>query len=406
MTSPFDLNLRHLEAASAVAALGGISAAATAVNLSQPALTQAVTKLEARVGRRLFDRHPGGAVATAAGAILAGRVDRAVALLVEAARQARRGGRLPPLGPIARHLGMTQLRALITVDRTGSYVAAAANAGLSQPSLHHAVRELELMLGVRLLAREGRAVRTTLAAKRFLRPARLAIAELQSALDEIAALEAGGAGRVVVGAMPLARAALLPAVLAAFTHDLPLARVRVVEGPYPELLTGLSNGEIDCLIGALRDPSPAPDVVQEGLFDDWLYVVCRVGHPLAGGATVEQFLAYPWVMASPGAPLHGRWRSMFEAAGVAPPPVAVECGSVIAIRGLLLAGDWLTVLSADQFRIEEQAGLLTRIGGAIIGSERRIGLTTRRDWQPTGLQRAFLDQLKRQVALTGHQKNQ
>ena len=406
MTSPFDLNLRHLEAASVVNSLGGISAAALAVNLSQPALTQALTKLETRIGRRLFDRHPGGATATSAGAILAGRVERAVGLLNDAMRQARRGSRSPTLGPAARQLTMTQLRALMAVDRMGSYVAAAADTGVSQPALHNAVRELQLILGVALLSREGRAVRTTVAAHRFLRPVRLAIAELQSALDEIEALSAGGAGRVVVGAMPLARAALLPATLARFARAFPLARVRVVEGPYPELLAGLCNGEIDCLIGALRDPPPAPDVVQQDLFEDRLHVVCRASHPLAGGATMDQLTAYPWVMAVSGAPLHARWRAMFEAAGVTPPPVAVECGSVIAIRGLLLADDWLTVLSADQFRIEEQAGLLTRIGGAIGGSARRIGLTTRRDWQPTGLQKAFLDELIARVAETKHPEKQ
>ncbi|WP_334162638.1 LysR substrate-binding domain-containing protein [Phenylobacterium sp.] len=407
MISPFDLNLRHLEAAAAVAGMGGISAAALAVNLSQPALTQGLGKLEARIGRRLFDRHAGGASATPAGAILAGRVERAVALLDDASRQARRVKRLPALGPVARHLTMTQLRAVTAVDRMGGYAAAAAATGVSQPALHNAVRDLEMMLGVALLSREGRMVRATPAARRFLRPARLAISELQSALDEIEALSAGGAGRVVVGAMPLARAALLPATLARFARAFPLARVRVVEGPYAELLAGLCNGEIDCLIGALRDPLLAPKVVQHPLFDDRLHVVCRTGHPLSGGgATIDQLAAHRWVMASPGAPLHARWRAMFETAGVAPPPVAVECGSVIAIRGLLLADDWLTVLSPDQFRIEERAGLLTRVGGPISGSERSIGLTLRQDWQPTRLQQAFLDELKAQVAKTKHPQTQ
>lgn len=406
MTSPFDLNLRHLEAAAAVAGLGGISAAALAVNLSQPALTQGLSKLEGRIGRRLFDRHAGGASATEAGAILAGRVERALALLGDAARQARRGSRLPALGAVARHLTMTQIRALTAVDRMGGYAAAATRTGVSQPALHNAVRELELMLGVALLSREGRMVRATPAARRFLRPARLAISELQSALDEIEALSARGAGRVVVGALPLARAALLPAALARFVRAFPLARVRVIEGPYAELLAGLRNGEIDCLIGALRDPLPAPEVVQKALFDDHLHVVCRADHPLSEGATIDQLTAYPWVMASPGAPLHARWRAMFESAGVAPPPVAVECGSVIAIRGLLLADDWLTVLSPDQFRIEERAGLLTRIGEPISGSERSIGLTLRQNWQPTGLQQAFLDGLIAQVAEARHPQNQ
>ena len=211
---------------------------------------------------------------------------------------------------------------------------------------------------------------------------------------------------MVVGAMPLSRAALLPATLARFARAFPLAQVRVVEGPYPELLAGLRHGEIDCLIGALRDPLVAPDVVQHPLFDDRLHVVCRTGHPLAGGATIDQLAAHRWVMASPGAPLHARWRALFEAAGVAPPSVAVECGSVMAIRGLLLADDWLTVLSPDQFRIEERAGLLTRIGDPISGSERTIGLTLRQNWQPTRLQQAFLDALRTQVAESRHPQNQ
>lgn len=407
MTSPFDLNLRHLEAASAVHALGGISAAAAAINLSQPALTQAMTKLEARIGRRLFDRHPGGATATIAGRILAGRVDRAVALLTEAARRARRSARLPPLGPVARLLAMTQLRAVTAVDRRGSYGAAATETGLSQPALHNAVRELESILGVTLLAREGRAVRATPAAQRFLRPTRLAIAELQSSLDEIEALASSGAGRIVVGAMPLVRAVLLPATLATFTQAFPRARVSVVEGPYLALLAGLRNGEIDCLVGALREPQPAPDIVQTFLFDDHLYVVGRADHPLAAeGASLAQLAQFPWVMASPGTPLRTRWLAMFETGAAPPPDVAVECSSVIAIRGLLLTGGWLTVLSADQFRIEEQAGLLTRIGGAISGSKRRIGLTTRSDWQPTSLQRAFIEGLNRQVETHRHSENQ
>lgn len=400
MTVPFDLNLRHLEAAAAVSERGGISAAAQVVNLSQPALTQALNKLEARIGRRLFDRHSGGVAPTDAGRILTRRIERALALLAEAVRDARRGARLPPLHNPARHLAMTQLRALLAVDRAGGYVAAAAETGLSQPGLHNAVRELEAVIGVPLLVRNGRSVRGAPAAAKFIRPARLAIAELQAGLDEVEALSVGGAGRILIGAMPLARSALLPATVTRFATAYPKARIRVVDGPYADLLSGLSHGELDMLIGALRDPAPAPDVVQEGLFEDRLYVVCRADHPLVANPSLADMARYPWVMAAPGTPLYGRWRAMFESCGLAPPPVAVECGSIIAIRGLLLSGDWLTVLSPDQFKLEERMGLLTRLGGPINGSERLIGVTTRRDWQPTGVQQAFMDYLRSEVANT------
>lgn len=404
MLTPFDLNLRHLEAASAVLAHGGVSAAAHAVNLSQPALTQALGKLEAKIGCRLFDRLPGGASPTQAGLILVRRIDRALRLINEAVREARRSERLAPLHHPARHLAMTQLRALLSVDKAGGYVAASLATGLSQPGLHNAVRELEAVLGVSLLVRQGRGVQPSANASRFLKPARLAIAELSAGLEEIEALYAKGAGRVVVGAMPLARSALLPAAVARFALAYPRTRVRIVDGPYADLLAGLAQGDIDLLIGALRDPPPASDIVQEGLFEDRLFVVGRAGHPLAARATPVQLAAFPWVMASPGAPLHARWRRIFETGGLSPPPVAVECGSIIAIRGLLLSGDWLTVLSRDQFKLEERAGLLSPIGGPIDGSERTIGVTTRRDWRPTPVQQAFIDHLRDTVDVTRNHK--
>lgn len=50
MIDPLEFNLRHLDAVAAAGKLGSISAAAQAMNLSQPALTQAVAKVEDRLG--------------------------------------------------------------------------------------------------------------------------------------------------------------------------------------------------------------------------------------------------------------------------------------------------------------------------------------------------------------------
>jgi len=51
---------------------------------------------------------------------------------------------------------MTQLRALIAVESTGSYASAAQRIGLSQPGVHRAVRALQQFLGAQLLVRAGR----------------------------------------------------------------------------------------------------------------------------------------------------------------------------------------------------------------------------------------------------------
>src|SRR3546814_17287095 len=73
----FSLNLRHLRAAAEIERLGSISAAAQAVSLTQPAVTQALSRLEGQLGVALFDRQPIGMAPTGAAQVLAPRVRRA-----------------------------------------------------------------------------------------------------------------------------------------------------------------------------------------------------------------------------------------------------------------------------------------------------------------------------------------
>jgi hypothetical protein len=51
--SPFDLNIRHLAAHVAIATTGPLSEAARRIHLSQPAVTQAMAKLERQLGTPL-----------------------------------------------------------------------------------------------------------------------------------------------------------------------------------------------------------------------------------------------------------------------------------------------------------------------------------------------------------------
>src|SRR3954465_5847640 len=90
---PFDLNLRHLRAISAVVVHGTLSGAAQAVSLSQPALTQGLTKLERQLGTQLFERRADGVTPTQAGLRMAERSNAAFAHLSSATRGAGRGAR-------------------------------------------------------------------------------------------------------------------------------------------------------------------------------------------------------------------------------------------------------------------------------------------------------------------------
>lgn len=396
MLEPYALNLRHLGALLEIDRHGNISLAASQVGLSQPALAQALAKIEYTLGAPLYVRHTAGVAPTEGGQRFTPRVQRALRYLASGVREVRRPARLAGIAHVERRVTMAQLRALVSVASVNSYAAAAEQVGLSQPSLHRAMRDLQEVLEVPLLTRSGRAIRATDAANRLVHFTRLMLAELRAGMDEVAALSSDPSGHLRIGVLPVARARFLPAILADFCAQHPSASVEVIEGPYAELLARLRQGDMDLLIGSYRESIPARDVVQEILFDDALSVVGRAGHPLQGkrSLSTDDLLGHPWVAPARGVPMRLHWERLFASRGVEPPRLRVQCGSIMLMRGLMLEGDWLTLMSGDQFLLESQAGKLARIGTLGPAFRRRIAMTRRGDWRPTPLQASFVQMLR------------
>lgn len=392
---PLDLNLRHLHALATATELGSISLAAEAENLSQPALTQGIAKVERQLGVALLDRRADGVSATVPGAALVVRIRAAYARLAEASRASARSGARGFARP-ERLITATQLRAYLALANAGSFAAAALQQGLSQPAVHRAVRDLESLYGVPLVERRGRGVALTHAGRRLARGARLAVLELAAGLVE--ALPEGAAERIAIGAMPLCRALVLPHAIATFARSEARVTVDVREGSWRELVDPLLDGEIDVMIGALRPLAPT-GLEQAALFEDRLVIVGRVDHPLAGRTPEPaDLLRYPWIVAPHGSPLRALWQSLFADGAV--PVAPIECGSVMVIRGVLQDSDFLTLLSPDQVAPELATGVLRQIGAPIAQAVRTIGLTVRQNWRPTPEQEHFLRLLRAAVRET------
>lgn len=375
----WDFNLRHLRAAAETGRLRSINAAAYAVSLTQPAVTQALARLEGQLGLPLFERRHDGVTPTPAADIFLPRVETALAHIA------------------SQRVTMAQVRALMAFAAAGSYARASVETGLAQPSLHRAVNDLAVVLKRTVLERRGKGLALTEAGRKTVRAFRLARAELATGLTELEGLKGRETGRITVGAMPLSRARVLPRAINAFLRVHPDVRIRVTEGSWTELIEPLRDGEIDLMIGALRHPSPGDDVVQSALFADEPVVIARKDHPLAGTApSLAALAACPWIVSAPGTPLRQQWERMFAALAQTP-AVPVECGSVIAIRELLLGSDALTLLSPDQLRVELEGGWLETICAAPEPLTRTIGITTRAGWRPSLLQCAFVDALEVQA---------
>lgn len=392
-------NIRHLRAFREVAYHRGISAAAQAVFLSQPAITQAVSKLETQLGVVLFDRLSNGMEVTEAGAMYLSRVDRMLeqlALGVDEATQQQSNRSAKGFTRFDRMITAAQLRALVALAKARNFSIAARLTGISQPSIHRAARDLERLAGVELIRTTSQGIELTVAAEKLARRARLAARELEQGKFELAALSGRDSTRITIGSMPLARTRILPQAMHKTLKLRPDIQLLTIEGPYTELLRGLRYGESDLLIGALRDPQPADDVVQEALFDDPLAVVVRAGHPLSGraGMTLDQTLDYPWIAPPKPTPAGQYLSEMLHIPELKNTPVRVVSSSLILVRGMLLEGDYVTLISRHQVQHEVQAGILETLPIELPDNLRPIGLTFRKDWQPTPTQLLFLKTLR------------
>lgn len=403
MTSADTLNLRHVRAFLAVRDLGSTLSAAAAVHLSQPAVTQAIAKLEQLLAVRLFSRHSAGMTATDAGEVFGARAERALSFVrlgAEAAGGSSRRGKGRGFGSFDRLVTTAQLRALIAVADSGNFSLAARSVGVSQPSLHRLARDLERLTGGELFQRRTHGIALTEGAAEFARYARLAFNELEHGIDELGNLKGVERSRLHIGALPLVRTGILPKTIYALSRLHPSVRIRIVDGPYDNLLHALRHGEIDVLIGALREPVPIGDVVQRSLFVDRLSVVARKGHPLGRkrGITVRDLARYPWVAPREGPPARASFERLFASGGVDIPGGLVEASSLVVVRGLLLESERLTLLSAHQIEPEIRHGMLEILPFDAGDTARTIGYTLRRDWRPTPLQTAFLELLERLCA--------
>lgn len=392
-------NLRRLRAVSEVARCGSVRRAAANLYLTQPTVTRAVQKLEREIGLPLFERTAAGMACTPYGdavlrrtGLLLAHLDKASAEL--AALQA--GARAQPRAALAHTLTHRHLQALIATFDHGTQSAAAAQLRVSQPAVTQALGDLERLAEMPLLLRTSRGMAATAAGEILIRRGKLALAELTALRSDIAEHLGLVTGSVNIGVLPLAGTLLVPRAVNRLLQAHPELRVRLVDGPYDTLLQRLRCGDLDVVVGPLRTPCPADDVMQQALFDGELSVIARKGHPLARqrGLTLGDLQDWPWVLPGSGTPARALIERVMRDASLPMPDNPVEANGLATLRALLMESDRITVISRHQIYFEERGGLLDVLPVELGDTARSIGITTRLDASPPRGVLALLDHLR------------
>ncbi len=403
--NPADLlNLAHLRAFRLVADTGSATRAAAALYRAQSAVTRSVQELETALGEPLFERKPSGMLPTAVGRVVLDRCARIfgeLEVLAQwcAARQTRRRalaeGALP-----AWLLNTRRLQLFVALARHRHMPSTASTFGISQPAVSSAMRVLESGSGVTLFHRSPRGVQLSAEGETFLLHVRRALNELRHVPDDIAALHGNIQGAVTVGALPLGRTLILPAAIARLSAQHPGVRVVTDESAYELLVAGLRAGDVDFVLGALRENDAASGLANERLMAEDMVVLARRGHPLAQktSLSVGDLRNAQWIVSRLHSPARGLFEAQFKRLRLKPPMPTVETADLAVIRGLLMGTDMIAALSAQQLHYEIAAGDLVVLDVPLHNTRREIGLTMRADSVPSPGARALIDAIRLAVA--------
>lgn len=388
-------NIKHLHALSLIAQSGSVTAACEQINLSQPALTQGIAKLEEDLGIKLFDRRR-GMVLTPAGDVYLKRIKRGTNLLSEAGDFF---GRLAPdTNPhLYRLFTLGQLRALIAVVEQGSFKMGADRLKVQPSTIHRACQNLEQLVNCKLFEMTTNGRQPTRHAQKLYRLCKLALGEFQQAQFDLLGWKGRFVGRISLGCLPLAQATLVPRAVNLLVEEYPMIDVTVVDGSYTVLARAMRRGNLDIIIGALRNEVPLPDLEQQELFKEPLVIIGRSDHPLANDKeiTLRKLAKFAWIsprIAAASRPYFERFYEKLKRPETAAHPI--RAGVPGTIRGILLESDRLAIISAQQVDYELRGRLLSKIPFELNDSYRAIGFITRENWAPSVPQQRFLHHLQ------------
>lgn len=399
-------NLRHLQALYKTVQCKSISQATQQVFLSQSAITQAIQKIEKILGITLFHRTGKRMLAKPEAQLYTARIERFFNFINEGQQEAIKN-QTPKVGFEKYHssykaseltysMTTTQLHAFLEMGDKFNYTYAAKQLGTSQPAIHRAIRDLEQLMNVALFEKTSQGLVLTKSGLTLWQYCNLAVNELYQGVMDIQAYHDQFEGKIRIGCMPLSRHELLPQALITFQKKYPRIDIQIIDGSYEAMLRALQMANLDFLLGALRGSTLENTIQQLPLFQSQLCIAVNPKHPLVSKSqskplTITDLLNYPWALPAKDTPTRERFEQLLATHAVTSYPQVIETSSVILIRGLLLEGNYLTLISHQQVKYEIAQGIFTILNFNIADTPRDIGITYRTHWQPSYIHQEFLN---------------
>jgi DNA-binding transcriptional LysR family regulator len=282
---------------------------------------------------------------------------------------------------IRARLKTRQLLLLVAMEEEGNIHRAAQVLNMTQPAASKLLKDLEDMLGVQLFDRLPRGMRPTWYGETMIRHARMALASLSQAHDEIEALKAGRYGQVSIGAITAPGMTLLPPAVALVKREHASLRISLQIETSDVLMERLSQGKLDMVVGRIFERHDKTDLRYEALVEEPVCAVARPGHPLMNVArlSLRDLAGAGWVVPPAGSVLRHRFELMFQEEGLDAPVNLIETTALLFMTKMLQQSDLLAVVATDVGRYYAEHGLVALLPIQLPCKMDAFGLVTRTD---------------------------
>src|SRR5216683_7493351 len=180
---------------------------------------------------------------------------------------------------------LRHLRYFIAVAEEGSLtVAAERRLHTAQPSLSRQIRGLEYEVGVELMSRSVHGIELTAAGRTFLDHARLALAQVEAAIEAARRATHPAKPTFALGFLTGQEMDWLPEAMRILRDELPNIEISVSSQYSPDLAQALLRGKLD--LAFMRPEAQMPDLDYKVVVKEPLVVAMPSDHRLASQGTI------------------------------------------------------------------------------------------------------------------------
>ena len=216
-------------------------------------------------------------------------------------------------------MNLIHLRYFVELADTRHYTKAAQQLCITQPSLSHAIAQLEKELGVPLFEKNGRNTELTVFGRQFLDYAEKTLSMLDEGAEAVKK-GARGEGLIRLGLIRPLGVDFIPGLIADFLKEQPGKDIRFTlgTGKTAELFEGLEDGRYDLIFSSKPEPDSGFKEIE--VCHQKLVLIVPKGHPLSGRRSVslEETLKYPYIAFAAGTGLRAITDGLFEKIGKYP----------------------------------------------------------------------------------------